>query len=96
MSGFEGKTGWYGLTATKAEYWHRYRDYPALPRCGCRSLEDIIHAHVWDAGFTVEEHSAWARITGPGLVDGWTDLLYLAISGSSPEIAVRTPNRHWS
>ena len=80
MSGFVGKTGWYDLTATKALYWHRYRTD------GCRSLEDVIHAHVWDEGFTVEEKGNWVRITGPGLVDGSTELLFSAVSGSTPGI----------
>ena len=91
MSGFEGKSGWYGLTSTKAEYWHRYRGGD-----GCRSLEDILHAHVWDEGFTVQEKGAWARITGPGLVDGWVSDLYLAISGAPQERARREPNQRWT
>lgn len=90
MSGFVGKTGWYDLTATKALYWHRNRSD------SCKSLEDIMYKHVTGEGFRVEGKGNWARITGPGLVDGWTDLLYLAVSGSTPGIALRTPNRHWA
>jgi len=76
VSGFVGKSGWYDLTATKALYWHR------LQRDSCKSLVDIVHAHVVDEGFTVQERGNFARITGPGLVDGWTDRLYVAISGT--------------
>jgi hypothetical protein len=89
MSGFRGHSGWYDLTMPKALYWHQYR------ADGCRSLDDIINAHVWDEGFTVEDHPTWVRVTGPGLVDGWTSDLYLAISGASPERADRSPERRW-
>jgi hypothetical protein len=90
MSGFEGKSGWYGLTPTKAAYWHRYRE------CGCRGLDDIVNAHLVDDGFTVQDHRTWVRVTGPGLVDGWVSDLYLAISGAPPERARRDPAQQWS
>lgn len=95
MSGFEGKSGWYGLTPTKAGYWHRYRGYPAAPACGCRSLHDIVNAHLLDDGFTIEDRRTWVRVTGPGLVDGWSADLYLAISGEPPEHGRRLPEQRW-
>jgi len=88
MSGFVGKTGQYDLTATKALYWHRNRSD------SCKSLWDVVEAHVWDAGFTVEDNGNYARISGPGLVDGWTDFLFLAISGVS--LPAEVPGRRWS
>lgn len=89
MSGFVGKTGQYDLTATKALYWHRFQ------KDSCKSLWDVVEAHVWDAGFTVEDNGNYARITGPGLIDGWTDRLYVAISGGTLT-ADWDPGRRWS
>ena len=88
MSGFVGKTGWYDLTETKALYWHRNR------ADSCKSLADVVQAHVVDGGFKVQQKGTWVRITGPGLVDGWTDFLFLAISGVLSAEAF--PRRQWS
>ena len=88
MSGFVGKTGQYDLTATRALYWHRNRSD------SCKSLWDVVEAHVVDGGFTVKRRGNWARITGPGLVDGWTDFLFQAISGVLS--AESFPRRQWS
>ncbi len=90
MSGFVGKSGRYDLTVTKALYWHRFQ------KDSCRSLEDVLHAHIYDLGFRWQEKPGgrWVRITGPGLVDGWTDRLYVAISGTLTAEAF--PRRRWS
>lgn len=80
MSGFEQQTGWYALTPTKAEYWHRGQAYNG--GCACGPTADFVEVHLIPAGFTVERKSTWYRVTGPGLVDGWTDQLYAALSGN--------------
>lgn len=87
MSGFEGQSGWYGLTPTKARYWHRYRT-----DCECRSIEDIVTNHL--GAFEVQDKGSWWRITGPGLREGWTGELYEAISGNVGA-ADRSPERQW-
>jgi hypothetical protein len=77
MSGFH-RDGWFDLTATKAEYWHRH--------CGCQALEmeDIYRAHLEPAGFV--RHPApsphMLRLTGPGIAEGSTDPLYRACVGA--------------
>jgi hypothetical protein len=88
VSGFVGKSGWYDLTATKALYWHRYRSD------SCRSLADIVHAHIVDGGFRVQEKGNYVRVTGPGLVLGWTDFLFMSIAGTLTAEAF--PRRRWS
>lgn len=90
MSGFEGRTGWYGLTGTKFKYWHRYNT-----TCGATDWDDEIQRHLLDNGFTVEDNGSWLRVTGPGLVDGWTADLYLAVSGADPARADRSEERRW-
>lgn len=76
MSGFVGG-GAYELTATKAEYWHRFC------RCGRRTPAEIIRGHVVPAGFDARpgRGGRFWRITGPGLEDGNTNALYMAVSG---------------
>lgn len=73
VSGFVGQA--YDLTATKALYWHRTRG-----ACGCQTLSQIVGAHL-GAFRVVVWGRHHVRLTGPGLRDGSTDVLFQAVSG---------------
>ena len=86
MSGFVGKSGAYDLTATKALYWHRYRTD------SCKTLGDMVQ-HLEDGGFKVQDKGNYLRVTGPGLGEGYTDFLYMALTGVITAEAF--PSRQW-
>jgi hypothetical protein len=95
MSGFEDRSGVYGLTPTKAMYWHRARIGENC--CGGR-LGDIVEVHCQPAGFTVVKWGkgrGWCTLIGPGLENGWTADLWQAISGAPDERLSRDPARQW-
>jgi len=92
MSGFDRASESYGLTRTKAAYWHRARG--ARKECSCKNAGDIVDTHVVGSGFDAECLGNWWRVTGPGISDGWTADLYVAISGHAGS-ENRDPERRW-
>ena len=72
MSGFQRSKGTYQLTGKKAEHWHRDC------HCGAKSFDDIVSTHLRPAGFSVV--GRYGEISGPGLSEGSTTALYLAVS----------------
>lgn len=78
MSGFH-RGGWFDLTATKAEYWHRscpdHHDQVL-------ELEDLWQVHLEPAGFVRHDAPSpyMLRLTGPGIDRGSTDHLYKALT----------------
>ena len=82
MSGFE-RSGVFGLTATKAKYWHGVGQHygSGCPRRG--DLAHIVADHLLPAGFVVvkDGRGSYVELTGPGLDEEKTGALYTAISG---------------
>lgn len=77
VSGFAA--GLFGLTTTKALYWHRF----AADECGCVDLSGVVARHVVPAGFRVVRWTPGSRaayLSGPGISSGSTDELYRAVS----------------
>lgn len=97
VSGFIERTGLYELTATKAKSWHAGWRYVegGCPH-GCADVDDVIDNHVRGRWEVEDGHSRnfW-RITGPGLSEGFTADLWLAISGAPEERADRSEDRRW-
>jgi len=91
----KGGTGVYGLTATKVQYWHRLRDCEGVVGNG---LWHVLSEHLEPAGFTVVGGACsrnYLDLRGARLEDGWTDLLYQAVSGSAGFNSDRDPARRW-
>jgi hypothetical protein len=80
VSGFDGVSDHFGLTPTKARFWHRHSEAD----CHGGIAEDLR-----SVGLTVIEHKTWWEVFGPG-VDGDKGLhgggagpIWTALSGLS-------------
>jgi hypothetical protein len=82
MGGFLGESGIYSLTWTQAMRWHRFRED------ACESLGDVVKEHVEPAGFTATKgrrgSERFVLVSGPGLAEGYSSELWLAVSGADP------------
>jgi len=78
VSGFDGERDHFGLTPTKARYWHRH----PVAECHGGIAEDLRAA-----GLTVVEHKTWWEVFGPGvdgekgLYGGGAGVIWTALSG---------------
>lgn len=90
MSGFERKNrGVFGLTWTKARYWHSYR----TDGCPCDDLDDYYARHIEPAGFQRLDSPSPAllRVSGPGLDQHNDSHLWESMTGQPSRFPTGTP-----
>jgi hypothetical protein len=81
VSGFQ-PGGWFDLTGKKADYWHeRCPEHHGL----VLDLEALWVTHLEPAGFVrLDAPSRYMlRLSGPGIAEGSTDLLYQALTSAN-------------
>ena len=83
MSGWQRAAGTYQLTTQKAIYWHRDCD------CGAASIDEMFATHLVPAGFSVV--GPYNEISGPGLSEGDSTALYLAVSAGKRPLSRELP-----